>query len=185
MVLSPLEYTGLLATLIGGYSSGSVPYTVQYSGRYISQMNVKLLKTELEAPGTTGKIQFGNALGNSDQVIVPACFGPLAAASGTAPIPPGTVTDPGVVVVVELWLLLLLQAASPVRLATATATPAVLYRNFMSESPFCRSSPAIRSVTAARASGSRYPPVRDPYPPAPPCRPALGRPVYTGELAEA
>ena len=39
---------------------------------------------------------------DSDQVIVPACFGPLAAASGTAPIPPGTVTDPGVVVVVEL-----------------------------------------------------------------------------------
>ncbi|MGH3257406.1 MAG: hypothetical protein ACRDOU_18780 [Streptosporangiaceae bacterium] len=43
------------------------------------------------------------ALGNSDQVIVPACFGPLAAASGTEPMLPGTVTDPGVVVfVVEL-----------------------------------------------------------------------------------
>jgi hypothetical protein len=85
------------------------------------------LKTELDAPGTTGKIQFGVAPGCMAQVIVPAFFVPLADAIGTAPIPPGTVTVPGVVVVVDvLLLLLLLQAARAVRLATATATTAAL-----------------------------------------------------------
>jgi hypothetical protein len=92
-------------------------------------MNVKLLKTELDAPGTTGKIQFGAVPGCNAQVIVPAFFGPLADASGTEPIAPGTVTEPGLtVVVVALWLLL--QAASAVRLASATATPRILLRCF-------------------------------------------------------
>src|SRR5579862_8284581 len=142
MVLSPLEYTGLLARLMGGYSSGSVPNTVQYSGRHISQMNVKLLKTELEAPGTTGRIQFGVAPGCIAQVIVPACFVPLDDASGTEPIPPGTVTEPGVVVVVPLLLLLLLlllQAASAVMVATATSSPpAALLRNLIIGPPSLR-----------------------------------------------
>ena len=133
--MSPLEYATGLAMLIGGYSSGSVPYTVQYSGRHISQMNVKLLKTELDAPGTTGRIQFGVAPGCIAQVIVPACFVPLDDASGTEPIPPGTVTEPGVVVVVLLLLLLLLlllQAESAVMVATATSSPpAALLRNLI------------------------------------------------------
>ena len=45
--------------LMFGSISGTVPFTVQYTGRHISQMKVKLLKTELLAEGTTGKIQFG------------------------------------------------------------------------------------------------------------------------------
>jgi hypothetical protein len=78
----------------------------------------------LDAPGTTGKIQFGVAPGCIAQVIVPAFFVPLADAIGTLPIPPGTVANPGVVVVdVLLLLLLLLQAASAVMVATATSSP--------------------------------------------------------------
>ena len=42
-----------------------------------------------------------------------------------------------------------------------------------------RSSPAIRSVTVAGASGSRFPPFVDPYPPAHPRRPCAGP---TGQL---
>src|SRR5579859_1522751 len=143
MVLSPLEYTGSLAMLIGGYSTGAVPNTVQYSGRHISQKNVKLLKTELEAEGTTGKIQFGVAPGCIAQVIVPAFFVPLAAASGTEPIPPGTVTEPGVVLLfvvpLLLLLLLLLQAVSAVMMATATSSPpAILLRNLIIGPPSLR-----------------------------------------------
>ena len=62
-VLLPLEYTGGLAMLMFGSISGTVPFTVQYSGRHISQMKVKVLKTVLLADGTTGKIEFGAAPG--------------------------------------------------------------------------------------------------------------------------
>jgi hypothetical protein len=63
-------------------------------------MNVKVLNTELDAAGTTGKIQFGAVPGCIAQLIVPAFFGPVADASGTSPIAPGTVTVPGGAVVV-------------------------------------------------------------------------------------
>jgi hypothetical protein len=110
---------------------------------------------------------------------------PLDDASGTAPIPPGTVTDPGVVVVVvELWLLLLLQAASAVRLASATATPAVLRRNFMSESPFCSKFAGDPLRHRGRASGSRSA-ARNPYPWPIRIGPHWADRSVTGELAEA
>src|SRR6202453_2973957 len=97
--------------LIAGSSSGSVPFTVQYSGRHISQMKLKLLKTEFEADVTTGKIQFGAVLGEMAQVIVHAFWGPVACC-GTDPIPPATLTTPGAALFPPLLLLLLLQAAS-------------------------------------------------------------------------
>ena len=140
-VLSPLEYTGGLAMLMFGSISGTVPFTVQYSGRHISQMKVKLLKTELLAVGTTGKIQFGAVPGCIAQVIVPAF--PEAVARG------GHRTDPAGdrdgrrswCCPLPLLLLLLLQAASAVMLATAMAIPPMaLLRNFIIGPPSSRCS---------------------------------------------
>src|ERR1700733_12313651 len=110
--------------LIDGTGTGATPSTVQISGRHISQMNVKLLSTVLEAEGTSGRIQFGEAPGCSAQVIVPAFCVPVAAA-GTDPMAPGGVTAPFVVVPPWLVLLLLLHAANAVILATAMAIPPI------------------------------------------------------------
>src|SRR5215475_15303738 len=109
-VLSPLEYTGLLAMLIDGVSIGWTPLVNQYSGRHISYSKSLVEYTVPAADGTTGKIQVGAVPGDSAQVIVPACGVPLAA--GTEPNPPDVEeTDP-------LELLLWLQAA---RLTAPTA----------------------------------------------------------------
>ena len=89
-------------------------------------MKVKLLKTELSAVGTTGRIQFGAVPGSIAQVIVPALIFSPVGAIGTDPIPPGTVTLPAVLLPPLLELLLLLQAASAVMLATARASPAIV-----------------------------------------------------------
>jgi hypothetical protein len=78
--------------------------TVQYSGRQLSHSKVKVLNTELEAPGTTGKIQVGDVPGCIAQVIVPAFFGPVADASGTSPMAPGTVAVPDGTVVAPVEL---------------------------------------------------------------------------------
>jgi hypothetical protein len=119
-------------------------------------MNVKLLNTELEALGTIEKIQFGVAPGCMAQVIVPAFLGPLDDASGTEPSPPGTVTVPGLVTVV-VGLPLVLQAASPARLATAMATPAVLTRNFIDPPSLrCRRFWSVLGSSACRPSFSKF-----------------------------
>jgi hypothetical protein len=127
--------------LMDGSTSGSVPFTVQYSGRHISQMKVKLLKTEFEAEVTTGKIQFGAVLGAIAQVIDPAFWAAVDSA-GTEPIPPGTVMLPlEVLPPAELELELLLQAASAVMLATARAIPPIaLLRNLIIGPPSSRCS---------------------------------------------
>ncbi len=139
-VLLPLEYTAGLAMLMFGSISGTVPFTVQYSGRHISQMKVKLLKTELLAVGTTGKIQFGEVPGCMAQVIVPA-FPEGVPAAGTEPIAPATLVTPFWLLPPLLLLLLLLQAASAVMLATAMAIPPmVLVRNFIIAPPSSRCS---------------------------------------------
>ena len=163
-VLSPLEYTGGLAMLIGGFTSAVTPLTVQYSGRHIFHSNVKLLETELAAPGTIGRIQFGAARGLA-QVIVPRPRADGAAQrrsrrSRPAPWEPGGS---------RMRHLLLLQAARAVTLATATSKPAGTSYSGISSSalPLCaadaygpswghelvallsRSSPVIRSGTVA------------------------------------
>src|ERR1035438_3294130 len=105
-------------------------------------MKLKLLNTELEADGTTGRIQVGEAPGGIAQVAVPAFSVPVACA-GTDPIPPGTVTAPPWVLVdpPPLLLLLLLQAASAVMLATArTSPPRLLLRIFIIGPPSSRCS---------------------------------------------
>ncbi len=81
----------------------------------------------------------GVAPGCIPQVIVPALILAPGAASGTDPIPPGTVTLPELVLPPPL-LPLLLQAASAVMLATARATPAtlVLLRYFIIGPPSVR-----------------------------------------------
>src|SRR6266700_2921675 len=115
-------------------------------------MKVNWVYTELLADGTTGKIQLGVAEGCIDQVIVPAFFVPPEAASGTDPIPPGTVTLPALVLPpLPLLEPLLLQAASAVMLATARATPAtlVLLRYFIIGPPSVRS--RLRSVLGSSA----------------------------------
>ncbi len=168
-VLSLLEYTGESAMLSDGFSSGVTPFTVQYSGRHDSHWKVKTLKTEFEEPGTTGKIQFGAKPGPSAQVIVPAFCVPLAAA-GTEPIAPGTVTAPEEVLPDEL--LLLLQAASAVMLATAMAIPPiVLLRNLIIGPP---SLPCPRLLSVLGSSACRPSEVVSPVIRSAPSR-ALGR----------
>jgi hypothetical protein len=105
-------------------------------------MKVKLLYTEFEADGTTGRIQVGEVPGAIAQVTVPAFWVPVASA-GTVPIPPGTDTAPPWVLVdpPPLLLLLLLQAASAVMLATArTSPPILLLRIFIIGPPSSRCS---------------------------------------------
>ena len=111
------------------------------------------LKTEFEADVTTGKIQFGAVLGAMAQVIVPAFWGPVACC-GTDPIPPATLTTPGEELFDPLLpLLLLLQAASAVMLATATAIPPIaLLRNFIIAPP---SSPCSRLLSVLGSSACR------------------------------
>ena len=93
------------------------------------------------ADGTSGKIQVGVAPGCIPQVIVPALIFPPAGATGTDPIPPGTLTLPAVLLPPPLLEPLLLQAASAVMPATARATPAtfVLLRYFIIGPPSVRS----------------------------------------------
>src|SRR5450755_2458030 len=106
-------------------------------------MKVKLLNTEFEADGTTGRIQVGEKPGPIAQVTVPAFWVPVASA-GTVPSPPGTDTAPPWVLVDPpplLLLLLLLQAASAVMLATArTSPPILLLRIFIIGPPSSRCS---------------------------------------------
>src|SRR5437867_12759501 len=99
----------------------------------------------------TGKIQLGVAPGDIPQVIVPALTLAPAGATGTDPIPPGTVTLLAVLLPPPLLEPLLLQAASAVRLATARATPAtlVLLRYFVIGPPSVRS--RLRSVLGSSA----------------------------------
>src|SRR5712664_1579432 len=97
----------------------------------------------------TGMIQSGVAPGCIPQVIVPALILPPGAASGTDPIPPGTVTLVAVVLP-PLLEPLLLQAASAVMLATARARPATfLLRDFIIGPPSVRA--RLRSVLASSA----------------------------------
>src|SRR5215831_10712053 len=113
-VVSPSEYTGVLARLMDGASTGWTPLPYQYSGRHIRYWKVLIVPVEKLAPGVTGKIQVGAVPGDSAQVSVPACGVPLAA--GTSPNAPDVVfTDPlGAA---------LLQAARPMAAATeATAS---------------------------------------------------------------
>jgi hypothetical protein len=82
----------------------------------------------------TGKIQFGVAPGAIAQVIVPALTFSPEGATGTDPMPPGTVTLP--VLLLSPPPLLeppLVQAASAIMLAIARASPAtfLLLRNFV------------------------------------------------------
>jgi hypothetical protein len=190
-----LEYTGVFAMLIDGSTIGWTPSTVQISGRHIIQMKLKLLKTVLEEEGTTGRIQLGVAPGCSAQVIVPACSVPVAWA-GTDPIAPGGVTAPLALVPELLWLLLLLQAASAVMLATATAIPPIaLLRNLIIGPPSshcsrllsvlgssaCRPSEVVSPViryAPSPGTGSQCPRTDyGPFPPAHPCRLIASRPV--------
>src|SRR5579859_2654891 len=134
-VLLPLLYTGTAAGLMFGTTSGTTPFTVQYSGRQLWSMKLKALYTELLAEGMTGMIQFGVAPGAIAQVIVPAFFLAPAAAIGMDPMPPGTLTtlEPPLPLLPPPPLEpLLLQAASAVTLATARARPATfLLRNII------------------------------------------------------
>jgi len=95
----------------------------------------------LEADGTSGKIQFGEAPGGIAQLTVPAFWVPVACA-GTDPIAPGGVTaPPWVLVDPPLVVLLLLQAASAVMLATPrTSAPMLLLRIFIIGPPSSRCS---------------------------------------------
>jgi hypothetical protein len=130
-------------------------------------MKVKLLKTEFEADVTTGKIQFGAVLGAMAQVIVPAFWVPVASC-GTDPIPPATLTTPGAELFDELPLLLLLQAASAVMLATATAIPPIaLVRNLIIGPPssHCSRLLSVLGSSACRPSEVVSPVIR--YAPSP------------------
>jgi hypothetical protein len=95
-----------------GTSVGLTPLPYQYSGRHISYWKLLVVVTEKSAPGVTGKIQVGDAPGDSAQVSVPACAVPLAA---------GTVPNAPDVEVTEPLGAALLQAARPVAAATAHA----------------------------------------------------------------
>ena len=103
---------------------------------------MKLLKTELLAEGTTGKIQFGAKYPAMAQVIVPA-FPEGCPRGGHRTDRAGHLGDAVLVAALEplLLLLLLLQAASAVMLATAMAIPPmVLVRNFIIAPPSSRCS---------------------------------------------
>ncbi len=99
----------------------------------------------------TGKIQFGVASAAIAQVIVPALAFSPEGATGTDPMPPGTVT------LLELWPMplpllepSLLQAAKAIMLAIARVSPAaILLRNFVGH-PSMRHS---RVRSALRPSG--------------------------------
>src|SRR6516225_11451271 len=92
-VVSPLEYTGVLARLMDGTTTGRTPLPYQNSGRHIKYWKVLIVPVEKLAPGVTGKIQVGAVPGASAQVSVPACGVPLA--GGTEPNAPDTLeTDP-------------------------------------------------------------------------------------------
>jgi hypothetical protein len=95
----------------------------QYSGRHSSSENWLVSFTEYAADVTIGRIQVGEVPGDSAQVIVPACCAPVAGA-GIVPNAPPSDTDGAVLplaLVLLLLPLLLLQAASAVRPATARA----------------------------------------------------------------
>jgi hypothetical protein len=112
-------------------------------------LKLRELKTELSADGMTGKIQLGAVPGSSAQVIVPAFFVPLDAASGTEPIEPGTLTALPFELLDPPPLPLLLQAARAVTLATVTASPAIalLLRSFIGP-------PSLRSLRLVSVLGS-------------------------------
>ena len=80
----------------------------------------------------TGQIQFGVASGAIAQVIVPALTFSPEGATGTDPMPPGTVTRPVLLLPPPLLEPPLLQAASAIMLAIARASLATcLLRNFV------------------------------------------------------
>jgi hypothetical protein len=91
---------------------------VQSTGRHIIHSNVKTLENEFVADVGIGRIQFGPLPGASAEVNV-AAWPEGVPAAGISPIPPGTLVAPGVT---EAELLLLLQAARAVTLATARAS---------------------------------------------------------------
>ena len=105
-------------------------------------------------------IQFGTAPGTIAYVIVPAV--PLGVpAAGIAPMEPGCVTSPGVVVVVlELLLLGPLQAARAVTLATAKArTPMCFFSNLVLAPFLALLAPSVRTGIISLPSFSRGSPV--------------------------
>src|SRR5580658_2884589 len=110
-VLSPLDQTGWSARLIAGSSAGATPLTYQYSGRHSSQENWVVSLTEYAAEVVMGRIQVGAVPGGSAQVMVPACWAPVAAA--------GSVPNPPPAPVAGLPPLLCPQAASTVLLVSA------------------------------------------------------------------
>ena len=153
----------------------------------------------------TGKIQFGVASGAIAQVIVPALTFSPEGATGTDPMPPGTVTLPVLLLPPPLLEPPLLQAASTIMLAIARAQPCdflvaelrrpsllalfapVIRPRVIRRSPFSRWLPVIRSATS-RGTESQYRPTRlRPVSPAHPDRLMTSRPVSyrVHELAEA
>src|SRR6516225_7639776 len=125
-VVSPLEYTGVLARLMDGTTTGRTPLPYQNSGRHIKYWKVLIVPVEKLAPGVTGKIQVGAVPGASAQVSVPACGVPLAA--GTEPNAPEVPdTDPlGAA---------LLQAARPIAATTPHTASAVTRRGTATRPP--------------------------------------------------
>src|SRR5271156_3274659 len=115
-------------------------------------------------------IQFGTAPGTIAYVIVPAV--PLAVpAAGIAPMEPGCVTSPGVVVVVLEplpLLLVLLQAARAVTLATARARrPMCFFPNLVLAPFLALLAPSVGTGIISLPSFSRGSPVIH-------CAPAAG-----------
>src|SRR5512146_2339112 len=108
--------------LIAVLTEGSVPLSVQYSGRHMFHWKLMMLKTELAAAGTTGKIQFGPAPGDMAQVITPAC---LAVVDRTVDR-------------TAAWLLPAVNTVAPAR-ARATPLPIIRFLN-----PITGLSPSVR-----------------------------------------
>src|ERR1700733_8654632 len=134
--------------LSAGSSSDDAPLTVQYSGRHISHPKLSTLNTELSLAWVIGKIEFGTAPATMPQVIVPACWAPLAA--GIEPMAPAKVVGleplPCELLPPALLLLLLLHAATNIALAAARAIPPTI-RLFISP-------PSFRSARDRCAVGS-------------------------------
>src|SRR5690349_8217669 len=121
--------------LIAGLSEGSVPLSVQYSGRHRFHWKLKMLKTELAAAGSTGKIQFGSLPGAIAQVIILAC------AAVSALLLPLAAT--------AAWLLPAVNTVAP---ATARAMPpAIRFLN-----PVTVLSPSARPPRKLRFLAARF-----------------------------
>src|SRR5437762_11519167 len=93
----------------------------------------------------TGRIQFGVASGAIAQVIVPALTFSPEGATGTDPMPPGTVTLPVLLLPPPLLEPPPLQAASTIMLAIARASPTtLLLQNLVGPSLVAPFAPVIR-----------------------------------------